>query len=201
MPHRDSKQTADLDALVVSARTDREAFGRLYEAYYERILRYCLRRLYRQSVAEDVCGEVFLYVARKMRSFRGTTEQDFRRWLYRIATTEVNAYLRRTKRRQELWDKALQNDRLSPSNAVTNDNAYEGLDWPVVYQAISQLSTKQQTVITLRLFDDMPYKEIADVLNVRPGTARVTYNRAIKRLRSLLSVNSHKTDKRTAPSV
>ena len=187
MPDNDRKRCSVIDALVVSARSDRESFGRLYEAYYERILRYCLRRLYRRFVAEDVCGDVFLFVARNMRSFPGTTEQDFRRWLYRIATTEVNAYVRRTKRRKELLDDALQNKRLSARESVKHHEPCESLDWPSVYQAIGKLSTKEQAIVTLRLFDEMTYDEIAQVLGIRSGTARVTYSRAIKKMRSLLS--------------
>jgi len=197
MSNSDRKQCSVIDALVVSARSDRQAFGRLYEAYYERILRYCLRRLCQRSVAEDVCGEVFLYVARNMRSFRGTTEQDFRRWVYRIATTEVNAYLRRTIRRKELWDDALQKNLLSTRESVNHDESHESMDWSSVYQAISQLSTKEQAVITLRLFEEMPYDEIAQVLSIRSGAARVAYSRAIKKLRGLLSADSAEAGDRT----
>jgi RNA polymerase sigma-70 factor (ECF subfamily) len=201
MPNCDKQQCSLSDALVVSARSDRQACGRLYEAYYERILRYCHRRLYRRSVAEDVCGEVFLYVARKMYSFPGTTEQDFRRWVYRIATTEVNAYLRHTKRRKELWDDALRQNRLSTTESTSHDESSESIEWSSVSQAISRLSTRQQNVITLRLFDEMTYDEIAHVLKIRPGTARVAYSRAIKRLRGLLSVESGHPDERSIGGV
>ena len=201
MPDRDSQPCEDLDSLVVSARSDREAFGRLYEGYYDRILGYCQRRLYRRSVAEDVCSEVFLYVARKVRGFRGTTEEDFRRWLYRIATTEVNAWLRKSKRRQQLWDAALADRRLTPRDPVSETDADSGLDWPSLYQALSQLSDRDQTIVTLRLFDEMPYHEIASVLKLRAGAARVAYNRAIKRLRDLMSVDSDTADGRATPRV
>jgi len=102
MTDNEPQPSLEIDALVVAARSDREAFGRLYRAYYDRVLGYCLRRLNERTAAEDVCGEAFLYVARKMSSFRVETEQDFRRWVYCIATNEVNAYLRRNLRRKEL---------------------------------------------------------------------------------------------------
>lgn len=193
----DRNSSSVTDALVVSARSDREAFGRLYEAFYERILRYCQRRLFERSAAEDVCGEVFLFVARNMQSFRGTTEQDFRRWVYRIATTEVNAYVRRTRRRKELWDDALQMNRLLPKDSTEITDTDESTDWASIYHAISQLSTKEQSVVTLRLFEDMSYEEIAQVLRIRLGSARVVYSRAIKKLRAMLLVDSSKTDDRT----
>ena len=58
--------------LVRRARTDREVLGRLYDIYYPRIFRHCLRRLFLRSVAEDIASDVFLAVARQMPDFAGT---------------------------------------------------------------------------------------------------------------------------------
>ncbi len=188
----DSDQTPDLgiDALVVAARTSRGALGRLYELYYERILGYCWRRLNKRTAAEDVCGETFLYVARKMSTFRGSTEGDFRRWVYRIATNEVNAYLRRSIRRKDLWDTAVQENRLKGENAQSPIEQDDSADWPVLHQAIRRLNTREQTIVAFRLQEEMSYDEIGQILGMRPGTVRVTYSRAIQKLRDLLSSNA-----------
>ena len=190
----DRQPGAGIDALVVAARTDRAAFGCLFETYYERILGYCSRRLNHTAAAEDVCSETFLYVARKMRSFRGTTEeeQDFRRWVYRIATNEVNAHLRRKLRRKKLWDEALQQNRLRSGSPAAKSTLTDSIDWRRVHQAMERLNAKEQTIVTLRLWEEMQHDEIAQILGVRPGTVRVAYTRAIKKLREWLS--SHVTD-------
>ena len=65
------------DNLVISARTDREAFGKIFDLYYPNVFRYCLRRLFVRAVAEDVTSEVFLRVATHIRDFPGTTKEDF----------------------------------------------------------------------------------------------------------------------------
>lgn len=196
MPDSDQQPCADIDALVVAARSDRGAFGRLYEAYYERILGYCVRRLNQKAAAEDVCGETFLFVARKMSSFRGKTEQDFRRWLYRIATNQVNAHLRRNIRRKELWDDALEERRLRPDENASPSEPDHADDWRLVHRAIGQLNASEQAIVTLRLLEEMPHDEIARILDIRPGTVRTTYSRAIKKLRQWLSsdeIGSNKT--------
>ena len=59
------------DDLVLRARTDADALGRLYELYYERIFRFCVHRLFSKEAAEDVTSAVFLTVARQMRGFTG----------------------------------------------------------------------------------------------------------------------------------
>ena len=60
-------------------------------------------RLLMHAVAE-VTSEVFLKVAKAIRSFPGTTSEDFRRWLFQITTNEINAHLRRSKRQRAVLD-------------------------------------------------------------------------------------------------
>lgn len=64
----------DRDELVDLARTDTDALGGLYELYYERILRFCVHRLFNRTVAEDVTSAIFLDVARKIGGFKGNSE-------------------------------------------------------------------------------------------------------------------------------
>ena len=66
------------DELVIRAGEDSQALGRLYELYYGRIFRFCLCRLFVREAAEDATSEVFLQVARKIRSFDGQSEEKFR---------------------------------------------------------------------------------------------------------------------------
>jgi RNA polymerase sigma-70 factor (ECF subfamily) len=180
---------AEDDSLVVRAQTDREAFGRLYDEYYSGILRYCLRRLFDRVVAEDVTSEVFLRIALKIRRFRGTTQDDFRRWLYRIATNEINAYLRKSRRRQALLEKAVEQKAVAAEEGTGPDeDVYDRLDWPIVYEAMLRLKPRDQSLLTLRYFEGFSHEEIAQTLQLRPGTVRVATGRALTRLRQLLDV-------------
>ena len=52
--------------------------------------------------------------------------------------------------------------------------------------ALDQLSTNQKTVLVLRFYADMSEKEIADALNIRPGTVKSTTSRGLARLRKAL---------------
>ena len=183
-----------MDDLVIRARTDREAFGRLYDLYYPEVFRYCLRRLFVRAVAEDVTSEVFLRVATHVRDFPGTTEEDFRRWLYRVATNEVNAYVRRTRRRRELLESAARTGAIRVADSA--DRPKQEVDpfgWPALYQAILGLAPREQTIITLRFFEQMSHDEIARVLSLRAATVRVALSRALAKLRRRLGVGSERT--------
>jgi DNA-directed RNA polymerase specialized sigma24 family protein len=99
------------DSLVLSARTEADALGRLYEIYYERIFRFCVHRLF----DKDVTSAVFLEVARGIRSFSGCTEQDFGNWVYAIAANQANAYIRKSLRHKKLLVQATRSMQTSDS--------------------------------------------------------------------------------------
>ncbi len=169
----------DNNGLVLRARTDADALGRLYELYYQRIFRFCVHRLFSKETAEDVTSTVFLEVAIKIRTFTGRTEQDFRNWLYAIAANQANAYIRKTLRRNKLLEEAA-----ASMTADCGDSAE--VDWPRLYSAILKLKPKHQTIITLRFFEDMEFEQIAKIINAREASVRVMLHRILKKLRGHL---------------
>ena len=171
------------DDLVLKAKTQAEALGRLYELYYERIFRFCVYRLFNKEIAEDVTSAVFLQVARGIRSFKGRSEQDFPNWLYAIAANQANAYIRKTSRRKKLLAEAAGS--MIPAAAGSADTS-SGPDWPRLYTAILKLKPQHQTIVTLRFFENFSYEQIAQILDVKEATLRVTLHRIINQLRNQL---------------
>ena len=185
----EADRTMISDETVVRARTDRNAFAALYERYYPRVLRYCVRRLFVRGVAEDVVGDVFVQIAGHLPAFAGRTETDFRRWLFRIASNAVNAHLRQTLRRQQLWDAAASGRRLASTRGEESPGQpIDLLDWPAVYQAILELEPRDQTILTLRYYADLSFDEIAGVVGATAGAVRTALSRCLERLRARFDV-------------
>lgn len=176
-------QRSEDNDLVLKAKTQAEALGRLYELYYERIFRFCVHRLFNKEIAEDVTSAVFLQVARGIRGFKGRSEQDFRNWLYAIAANQANAYIRKTSRRKKLLAEAAGSMR--PATAGSADMSSEP-DWPRLYAAILKLKPQHQTIVTLRFFENFSYEQIAQILDVKEATLRVTLHRILNQLRNQL---------------
>jgi len=174
------QQTEDND-LVIRAKTQAGALGRLYEMYYERIFRFCFHRLFNKEIAEDVTSGVFLEVARGIRRFAGRTEQDFGNWVYAIAANQANAHIRKTLRHRKLLEDAVAS--MSASNGVKESTEP---DWPGLYAAILKLKPQHQTIVTLRFFENLPYEQITRILNVKDATLRVTMHRILEKLRNYL---------------
>ena len=181
------------DDLVVRARSERGAFAALYDQYYPRVMRYCLGRLFVRDVAEDVVAQVFLQIARYLPSFEGTTQLDFRRWLFRIASNAVNAHVRQAKRRQDLWEAAVRHRGPATSAASAALPMFEQLDWPAVYHAILELEPREQTILTLRFFADLPHDEIAGVIGASAGAVRTALSRILDRLRARFGVQKEQS--------
>ncbi|MHC4212833.1 MAG: RNA polymerase sigma factor, partial [Planctomycetota bacterium] len=93
--------TANDAQLIAEARIDPEAFARLYRRHYEQVFRYCVHRLFNRQTAEDITSVVFLKTVENFGRFKGT-EQQFRNWIFKIATNAINSHIRKTVRRNGL---------------------------------------------------------------------------------------------------
>ncbi len=168
----------DLESPVLATPLDAAAVGELYDAFYDTIYRYCLRRLYFYHIAEDAVSEIFLTMARRIGEFRGKKLRDFRAWLYVIAANHVNQLIRRKFRDKRLLDTLAQQ--------TTQRQHDPRRRWAALYQALLTLDEQQQHLLTLRFFQGLSHDEIAHIVGKRAGTVRVTIHRALKRLRPVL---------------
>ena len=176
----DSK-TADDSQLIAEARSNPAAFVRLYRSHYDAVFRYCVHRLFERQIAEDVTSDVFLKVVENIHRFKGN-EQQFRNWLYRIATNAVNNYLRKTARRNRLLKVAREQ-----ANSQVADCGESADKLTLLREAVFVLKPRYQTIITLRFFENLKLTEIAEMLGSSPGTVRSQLSRALAKLRKVLA--------------
>lgn len=167
--------------LLRRARGDSDAFACLYRRHYDAIFRYCMHRLFDRSAAEDATSAVFLIVLERFDRFRGEGEGEFRNWLYRIATNLLNAQCRRGR----LWQRFLLSSPPPPEaqqpTPGRNDSHDERL--AALGRAIRKLRLREQTLITLRFFEDLDAVHIAEILGGSPATIRSQLSRALIKLR------------------
>jgi RNA polymerase sigma-70 factor (ECF subfamily) len=174
----------DQDILIRQACSNREAFARLYRMNYERVFRYCCRRLFSRHNAEEVTSTVFFKVMRTISTFEGNSI-GFRNWLYRIATNSVNDYIKTSKKQAEFIKNTFQHHGQSQVFACESDDELQKKNL-AVKQALLSLKPKYQTVITLRYFEKMKLIEIAEILGQNPATIRTQLARALSKLQKEL---------------
>jgi RNA polymerase sigma-70 factor (ECF subfamily) len=171
--------------LVMQARSDTAAFVQLYRRHYDTVFRYCVHRLFDRQTAEDVTSQVFLNIVEKFGQFKGN-QQQFRNWLYKIATNAINDHLRRTARRNRLLKYA----REQTGNRVANCQSQPGSSdekLALLKEGMLSLKPRYQTIITLHFFEKLKLTEIAEVLACSPGTVRSQLSRALAKLKAKMS--------------
>ncbi|MHC4259057.1 MAG: RNA polymerase sigma factor [Planctomycetota bacterium] len=179
----DESNTANDGQLIAEARSDPAAFARLYREHYDTVFRYCVHRLFERQTAEDVTAAVFLKVVANLGHFKGS-EQQFRNWLYRIATNEANDYLRRATRREKLLKVTGEQIGQIPVCQGSRDESAEKVH--LLKEAMLTLRPRYQAIITMRFFENLKLTEIAGALGSKPGTVRSQLARALAKLRKKL---------------
>jgi RNA polymerase sigma-70 factor (ECF subfamily) len=159
---------------------ERAAFDQLVRRHQRGVWRMVRRYVRSDADAADVTQQVFVRAFRGLASFRGTA--SLRSWLYRIAINCSLSWIRDHKREQpaEIDD----DDLFEP--AAAPGRISQGEDGVRLRAAIAQLPPKQKLVLELRVFDDLSFKEVAELADCSENTAKVNFHYAVKKLRDIL---------------
>jgi RNA polymerase sigma-70 factor (ECF subfamily) len=169
---------------------DSAAFGNLYARYYERLLRFCLRRLNDRHEAEDAAQEAFARAWKALPRFAG--ERRFYPWLTVIAGNICTDMLRRRSRSTPTDD--LELTAQHPVGVVQEDTSEElvlaAVDGELVHRALDRLSTRHRHVLAMREGSGWTYQQIADHEGVEIGTIETLLWRARQALKREFAVVS-----------
>jgi RNA polymerase sigma-70 factor (ECF subfamily) len=162
---------------------DRAAFDLLVRRHQKGIWRLVRRYVKSDADAADVTQLAFVRAFRGLAAFRGSA--TVRSWLYRIAINCALSWLRDHRREQptELAEDALIDANPAPAQLAAGDDRAQ------LRRAIEQLPPKQKLVLELRVFDDLSFKEVAELADCSENTAKVNFHYAVKRLRDILGAD------------
>jgi RNA polymerase sigma-70 factor (ECF subfamily) len=169
---------------------DSGAFGNLYARYYERLLRFCLRRLNDRHEAEDAAQEAFARAWKALPKFAG--ERRFYPWLTVIAGNICTDMLRRRSRSTPTDDLELSAQQPLGSNAAetSEELILAAVDGELVNKALGRLSVRHQHVLAMREGSGWTYQQIADHEGVEIGTIETLLWRARQALKREFTVLS-----------
>ena len=159
---------------------DRSAFDVLVRRHQKGMWRMVRRYIKSDADASDVTQQAFVRAFKGLVSFRGAA--SVRSWLFRIAINCALSWIRDHRREQpgELAEDALTEEPAGIANIAGGEESHR------LRSAIEQLPPKQKLVLELRVFDDLPFKEVADLADCSENTAKVNFHYAVKRLREIL---------------
>lgn len=177
--------TADPDRALVDRfqAGERAAFDHLVRRYQKPMWRLIRRYVKRDADAADVTQQAFVRAFKGLAAFRGAA--SVRSWLYRIAINCALTWLR-DHRREEPSELLEDEHPLADDQPSAHHRISDGQDGVRLRRAIALLPPKQKLVLELRVFDDLSFREVAELADCTENTAKVNFHYAVKKLRELL---------------
>lgn len=172
------------------AKGDNEAFDTLLKRHQERIFNYILRIIKNEDIANDIFQETFVKAILTIKQGRYTENGKFPAWISRIAHNLVIDYYRQEKsenlqsadlddvdvlNRKELCEETIE-------DVIITDQIREDVKY-----LIKELPHLQREVLKMRYYQNLSFKEIAEITGVSINTALGRMRYAILNLRRLAS--------------
>ncbi len=179
---------------------ERKAITSLVESYRKKVIKTAYYFLGNMEDAEDLAQDVFLEIVNSIGKFRQSSSLST--WIYRITVNRSLNELKRIKRRQAF---------LRIENAIRmagrDENKMEGIateDNPLAREenrkllknAIDSLPMNQRTAFILHKYEELSYKDIAEVMNTSLSSVESLMHRARKNLQKILAQHFNEYSKK-----
>lgn len=163
--------------LIGESKNRDKGFILLMEKYRERIYWHIRRVVVSKEDAEDILQEVFINVHRHVANFKGCS--SLYTWLYRIATNECSRLFRERKMVTSSSDILI--------NTLREEVPFDCDEVLIRFQeAILMLPEKQRIVFNLRYYDELSYKEIAEITNSSEASLKTNYHYASEKIKEYM---------------
>jgi RNA polymerase sigma-70 factor (ECF subfamily) len=169
--------------IAAARRGDRNAFGRLVQAYQVPVYNLAYRMLGNPSEAEDAAQETFLRAYARLNTYQ--PEMKFSNWILSIASHHC---IDRLRRRRFTWVSVEDNpavERLTGDNHRPEDAALRSEQSREIQALLDHLEPDYRTPLVLRYWYDLSYKEIAEILEITESALKSRLHRARLQLAEL----------------
>lgn len=170
------------------------AFDVLLKRYEGKVFTYLLYSVHSQELAEDLFQDAFVKIITTLRQKKYTEYGKFSSWVMRIAHNLVIDYFRQTKGENVVSNDEIEFDLFNNSSLGSEDSAEKQIiDRQMlkeVQELVHLLPQSQREVVLMRFYQDLSFKEIAEVTGVSINTALGRMRYAIMNLRKLAHENN-----------
>ena len=163
------------------ANGDKQAFEALYRVYYPRLIRFLSLLTARRPIVEESLNDTMLAIWRRAGTYNG--ESKLSTWIFAIA-------YRTTCKAMRWQDLPLEDPEPDEQAGEAVNPERENLAREVhaaLFRALGNLSHEQRNVLVLTYFHDLPYAEIAQIMECPVDTVKTRMFHGRRRLRALLA--------------
>jgi len=178
----DLKQADDQTLFDIWQKGDMRGFSTLYDRYKNRVFGFLVRMTSNREIAEDLLQDTFLAAMRNATQF--DRSRNFLSWIFGIAHKRTIDYFRHVKVENEHTEdaeKSLNNSQLQPDERLDSQNLNT-----ILNDALKTLDPMQREVFLLRELGDVPFKDLAVMMDCPINTALGRMRLALKNIRKEL---------------
>ncbi len=190
------KRMDDRELITLYISGNEKAFETLLMRHKDKIFRFVYMKVRCHDLTEDIFQETFIKVINKFRLGEYNEEGKFLPWAMRIAHNLVIDHFRRTSRVKMVSESTSLKDDYSIFNTLsqTDKNVQEKLITDEIesqmVHLIDYLPAAQKSIIQMRIFQDMSFKEIAEIEDISINTALGRMRYALMNIRKIIDQNN-----------
>ncbi len=181
--------------MVAYSQGEARAFEELLRRHQRPVLNFIFRYVGNRSTAEDLVQDVFMRIIRRASSYK--REAKFTTWLYTIARNICIDHSRRMSHRRAASldhpvradgeDRRTLGESIASPDAATDRRAIGRQLGEQIKIAVDNLADDQREVFLMREYLGLPFKEIAEIVDIPENTAKSRMRYALEKLRSDLA--------------
>lgn len=161
---------------------DSSAFSELYNNYFEKIYRFIYYKTTHKETCEDITSLTFTKALEKINSFDSSSGY-FSAWLYKIARNNIADYYRSRNETVNIEDNFMFTD-----NQKLEDKINDKQQLDKIKEKLETLNPQQKEIVIMRVWNELSYKEISQIVGKSEASCKMTFSRAIKQLKISLAL-------------
>lgn len=176
------KNEADFIRRLLSEKHKNSAFRELLDLYQERLYWHIRKLVLTHENADDVLQNTFLRIYRNLPNFK--QKSSLNTWMYRIAYNESLRFLEDQKKKTHY---AMDDVSTRYLNNLVADPYFEGDEIQMKLQSIlASLPEKERQIFQMKYYDDLKFREIEAVLDMKESTIKTSYYKTVKHIQNTI---------------
>ncbi len=173
----------------IQKKRSREASNTIIKIYYKEIYVYIYKQLLDKELSLDITQEVFINMIKSIDIY-DKKKCSFRTWLYKIASNKIIDYYRSKSYKKLLKLQSIDEIDIK-SNFNIEDDFIREEKVKEVLKIVNGFESNLQQIFRLKIFSDMTFKEIGNLLDLSESTVKTRYYSLIKKIKSIALEDSY----------